>query len=349
MPVRLFFFLLFLAVIYGIPAAGQALSELADPVVDGIWLRPAPEQPAKPIWGFDHGLRVGLAPLPGPRGLLRIYTPYLNQEALLNFIAMEPIPEGQDGRGFSELERSDLDNVRGKRFWSSNDSTDFLPHDPDQPARGVITRSNGISSLTVFIFSEPFDNGANVYIRLRFLESRPHEVELTTYSYAHSVPLKNFILTATMGNYARLRRLILQDTVLTSSRIWPEYRENDFTRHFHVPEHRMIGDAHGNTFFIATPDEKDPRRASYADDTSPHWKYEGEKAIQYWKIPHPSPDTEGLVNGRYVYWASTSPIPGGIAFENFEIKEEFRQGNRVIFGVSPDTPTQFIDSLKRTK
>ena len=33
---------------------------------------------------------------------------------------------------------------------------------------------------------------------------------------------------------------------------------------------------------------------------------------------NPSNELEGVVNGRYTYWASKSPIPGGIAYENFE-------------------------------
>ena len=35
---------------------------------------------------------------------------------------------------------------------------------------------------------------------------------------------------------------------------------------------------------------------------------------------------EGVVNGRYTYWASKSPIPGGIAYENFELTEPFQSG-----------------------
>lgn len=73
--------------------------------------------------------------------------------------------------------------------------------------------------------------------------------------------------------------------------------------------------------FIASPDEKDPTKAVYAEDTHTHWKYTGKKATQYWYCSNPSNELEGVVNGRYTYWASKSPIPGGIAYENFELTE----------------------------
>ena len=93
--------------------------ELAAPEVEGPWARPPSRREAQPVWGHANGLRVGLAPMPGPRGLLRIYAPYLGHPPgrMINFIAVEPILAGQERRGFSELEPSRLDGMRGKRFW----------------------------------------------------------------------------------------------------------------------------------------------------------------------------------------------------------------------------------------
>jgi hypothetical protein len=56
-------------------AAGETpnLSDLAPAIVEGRWLRPAAKAHATPRWGHAEGLQVGIAPLPGPRGLLRIY------------------------------------------------------------------------------------------------------------------------------------------------------------------------------------------------------------------------------------------------------------------------------------
>ena len=50
------------------------------------------------------------------------------------------------------MEWSQLDNVRGKRFWSGN--TPEAPSFPNQyyPAHGVIAKENGVETLTVYSF-----------------------------------------------------------------------------------------------------------------------------------------------------------------------------------------------------
>jgi hypothetical protein len=44
------------------------------------------------------------------------------------------------------------------------------------------------------------------------------------------------------------------------------------------------------------------------------------------------------VNGRYTYWLSRQPIPGGVALENVEMRERFYEGQRFIFGITRKTP-----------
>ncbi len=325
----------------------QSFEKLSLPEKNGIWICPAQDGPAQPIWGFSDGIRVGLAPMPGPRGLLRICTPYLGHEddKMINFIALEPVVAGQKQRGFSELEMSALDDVRGKRFWSSNDSLCTSPLLAEFPANGVIEDIDGTETLTVFIFSEPFDEGAKVYVRLRFFENQPYEVELTAYARDDSQKLDYFILTATMGNFARLRTLYLDDSTKSALDIWPEYTDIHFTVHDVTPVDEMIKDLSGAAYFIAAPNEVNPQEAIYASDTNDHWKYYGEKATQYWYCPKPTSELNGLVNGRYTYWASRSPIPGGVSFENFEFKEPFLNGAKYVFGVSPLAPDKFIKGI----
>lgn len=329
----------------------KSWKELTPPEVNGKWIQPAQGKPAQPVWGLDKGMRVGIAPMGGPRGLLRIYTPYLGQPEgkMINFIAFEPISVGENHRGLSELEISELDGVRGKRFWSSNDSLQTNPLSEELPARGVIKKINGVEMLTVFIFSEPFNNGAKVYIRLRFFENRPYEIELSTYVCRDSKELKNFILTATMGNYARLRTLYLKNETKSSSDLWSDYKETDFATHVAFPLRKMIRDKNGRAYFIAAPNEKNPWGVTYSSDTNSHWKYEGLIATQYWYSKKPDSSLEGLVNGRFAYWASKSPIPGGIAFENFELKEKFRNGATFVFGVYPGSPEDIINRIKSDK
>lgn len=344
----LFTFLFFLSVVSYCNAQVDLQIDpktLAAPVENGIWLQPAQNTKAQPIWGFVDGIRVGIAPLDGPRGLIRIYTPYLGHDdfVVTNFIAFEPIDKVEKRRGLSELEWSEWDRVAGKRFWSSN--TEEAPSFPDKyyPACGVVSHENGIETLIVYFFCETFDNGADVYVRVKFTAGKPYEFELTTYTTEDSGELDRFILTATMGNKARLRTLYLANgKTKEAGQLWPHYKDSNFTEHNHTFLSEMIRDKKGGAWFIAAPDEEDPAKAIYAEDTHPHWKYTGKKATQYWYCPQPGNELEGVVNGRYTYWASKSPIPGGIAYENFELSEPFRPGQSYVFGITPLPPEEVI-------
>lgn len=332
----------------GRASAPIAPENLAPPIISGIWLRPAEGVNAQPMWGFADGIRIGIAPLGGPRGLIRIYTPYLGHDDMVvtNFIALEPIPRGSDRRGLSELEWSGLDNMPGKRFVSGNTPEAPAVYDEYHLARGIVSVEDGVERLTVYIFCEKFDNGADVYVRVRFTAGKPYEFEISGYSTGSSVDLDRFVLTATMGNKGRLRLLHLAENAqMSSSAIWPDYRDIHFTPHHFVPLTEMITDANGGAWFVASNDEADPSAAEYVPGTHEHWKYKGMKATQYWYCSAPSPELKGGVNGRYTYWASESPIPGGISFENFEIMEPFVEGQTYTFGITPLTPEELILSI----
>lgn len=311
--------------------------------VDGIWLRPTILRggDAEPRWGHAEGMQVGIHPSPGPRGLLRLFTPYLNhpRERLVNFIAVEPIVEHDDRRGYSELEPSTLDpGENGKRFWSADEPADLSrPRDPLAPSRGVVDTVDGVERLTLWIGVEPFDNGAHVRVRLRFRADRPHEVEVAGFANHDSTPLRALVLTATMGNWARLRRLELADRVVTPAQLWPGFEGTGFSRHarLRLDELRREG---ATAIVSATGDEIDPWSVVHADGTADHWRFEGLRARQTWLVDDPHPDLEVLVNARWSYWASAAEIPGGAAFENFEIVEPFRQGAAFRFVVDPVEP-----------
>jgi hypothetical protein len=219
---------------------------------------------------------------------------------MINFIAIEPIARGADERGLSELEHSKLDDVRGKRFWSADDLMDPTPRQPTQPARGVIETVDGVEHLRVFVLAEPFENGAHVAVRLTFRADRPYDVGLATYAHPDSAELNHCIVTATMGNYARLRQLHLADRVVTPSELWPEYQGNDFTPHARFPLADLQRTLEGDAFAIATPSETHPQQAEYAWGTRQHWRYQGQVARQRWQVADPDPKLEALVNGRRV-------------------------------------------------
>lgn len=318
-------------------AQSSPVGDLLPPVVEGRWLRPAAGDSAVPRWGHAEGLQIGLAPLPGPRGLLRVYAPYLGQPegVVINYIAFEPIPRGRTERGLSELERSELDSRRGKRFWSADNLDDPSPRSPTALARGVVEQVDGVESLCVFILSEPFDNGARVAVRLTFRADRPHEVGLATHRLPESAELDRCILTATMGNYARLRRLHLADRVATPQELWPDFAGAGFTPHARFGLAELTRGKNGEAIAAATTDEAKPQAADYAFGTRRHWRYQGDKARQSWRVENPDPQLEVLVNARRVYWSSLSPIPGGASFENFEMSSPFTEGGQFWFAVGP--------------
>jgi hypothetical protein len=68
-----------------------------------------------------------------------------------------------------------------------------------------------------------------------------------------------------------------------------------------------------------TTDEENPA-ATFPFPGTRHWYYGGSKVTQYWKKPREAfrEDLHAAANARYTYWQSSQPIPGGIAFENFE-------------------------------
>jgi hypothetical protein len=314
---------------------------------ESLWIRPNVTNYFKPRWGFKDGIRIGLTPQV-IRGLITVYTPYAGQkpDEVLNFFAVEPVPEGETNRGLSELEKSNLDNKRGKRIWTSNDDRAFEPKDENEAATGVVGKENGIETLTVYFFVETFHNRSKVYLKARFYANNPYEVELTSYKQKDSKELNYCIVTATMGNYARLRNLYLKDKMRSSKDIWPDYEEHDFAPHEMIDRKQMVTGKNDCPYFIAAPDEANPQVAEYETGTANHWKYIGKPATQYWYCKDADDSLQGLVNGRVVYWGSHHRIPGGITFENFEMKKRFRNGDRFVFGVSPLAPVDFMKTIR---
>jgi hypothetical protein len=323
------------------PAGATPPKHLQPPIEDGPFLVPAPGDASEPVWGIKGGIAVGLWPTSGPRGLIRVYTPYLGQARLrvMNFVAVEPIVGG--ARGLSELERSDLDRVDGKAMWTGDArEANPRPREPWRPACGTIRAVGdaGAKELSFFVFVEPFLNGARPAVQVVLRDDRPHEVAFRAFASEGGSPMRACILTATMGNYARLRKLWLDGRVIDAA---TEYRDAPadawgFAPHRHWGLGTMrVG--RGEAIVAATPDEPDPASAQYARDVAPWWHYEGRPATQYWKAPA-GRDLVARVNARTTYWASKAPIPGGVAFENFELEAPFAPGQEFRFGITPARP-----------
>ncbi|MDF2441218.1 MAG: hypothetical protein JWN98_2202 [Abditibacteriota bacterium] len=280
----------------------------------------------KSHWMVRDGLSISLHPraisgdgVGGPRGLIRIGLPWRRDAAaprLLNFVAIEPVT--QDGRrGYSELERSPADGLPGLRFWC------------DEVTQA--TSVTGESTLRLRIRTEKFVNGAHPYLIAELSSARPHEVRFGVYAEPDSMPMRMCILTATMGNLQRLRRLHLKGFTAPIGEVLPDDPGEGFTGHAGMPLSAFKRDALG-AVIEADSDEADARLL--AKEAPPGWAYDGENFIQYWRQSEPvDAGLHAVVNARKVYWASKALIPGGKSFENFELNAPFRPGQIFIYGV----------------
>jgi len=332
---------------------------LTSPVARGDesdWIRPScPDQPL--IWGRKDGIVFGLPSengLPGPRGLIRvgIILSTTGQPQLLNFIAIEPVVSGPGSRfsrmAFSELELSTLDKgVRGKRLWVAPGTADG-----QASSRGALTkleaRPKPIERLTVRVEVEKFTaNGAHVYLVLSIDSDKPGELRLAVYQYEDSPPVEELTLTATMGNFERLRWLFLKDHVVDARSLFGIYTGDEFLERENYPLADMLRIGDGDAIVLCASDERSP--SSVPTTASQFWYYPLPRLTQYWRVPAHDiePDLRVRVNGRGTYYGSHAPLPNGVAFENFEVRQRYKPGQISIFGVTASEPWEFSPAIPR--
>ena len=317
---------------------------------DSQWIRP--HNPGDPlIWGRKDGIVFGLPStggLLGPRGLIRVgvISAKTGKPELLNYIAIEPVVLGPSTRfsrmAFSELEPSRMDpGLRGKRLWidlGASASSDSYQGD----LQTFPNQDGPIERLSVQIDVERFSaNGAHVYLIASIDSDHPNELRLAVHQYSDSPPLEELTVTATMGNYERLRQLWLKDHIANSHDLYGTYTDDAFIEHENYPLDEMLRTSDGDAIVLCTSDETDPSQVPVTG--AAHWRYRLPKLTQYWRVPTHDiePDLRVRVNGRRVYWASHNPLPGGAAFENFEVRQRYQPGQVFIFGVTSKAPWQF--------
>jgi len=292
------------------------------------WIRDA----GNCVWGTEKGLRVAIEPgffKRCPRGLIHVMYPTLDGGLydLVNFFAIEPIVKGQ--RGFSELEHSRLDDRNGLRLWT------------DLPQGKIKTVGKGVSALVIPVKVEKFLNGAHVRLELSIRSDNPDEVRIQVFAEPDSAQMDECIITATMGNKARTRVLYLKDKPVISTEVWPNYKETFFTEHTVHPASQFLKLKDGSLLAAYGNDEKNPRNGKPVRG-SEGWAYHGFPVTQYWRVL-PGTDTKGMnvwLNGRYTYWGNLTPIPGGIAYENCELRAPWKDGQIWVFGMTKKTPKE---------
>jgi hypothetical protein len=299
------------------------------------WIRPIDDK-SDPVWGIRGGIAVGLWPTEGPRGLIRIYAPYLGQSfpRMVNFIAVEPVVAGK--RGQSELEMGLKSGRRGLDMTTGNTMEEAI-RGTVATATGSIEQADGVDWLSFYLATEPFRNGARPVIQVRMRDGAPGVV-FRIHSAAGGAKMDSCVLTSTMGNYGRLRRLWLRGEVVDSRKAWsePKLDKLGFTRWRAWDRERLVRQD-GRVVVAATSDEADPAAAPYDPSVPKHWRYDGRPGTHFWRGPD-VPGTVVRVNARPTYWGNGGPIPGGLAYENFELESPFAAGQEFTFGVSSAKP-----------
>jgi hypothetical protein len=309
------------------------------------WIRPT--KPGDPLlWGRRDGVIFSLPSeggLPGPRGLIRVgvISPATGMPELLNFIAIEPVVAGKHSRGdrmaFSELEPSQLDpGAQGKRLWVGANALGEMK----ESVSTVSEEGKTVERLSVRIEVERFQsNGAHVYVIASIGSDHPDELRLSVFRHEDSPAIEELTLTATMGNYERLRWLWLKNKVIDSRELYRSYHGDDFAEHGTYSLKKMLRNEKGDAIVFCTSNEATPA-ANPDFQAGDHWRYRLPRLTQYWRVPagEIEPNLRVRVNGRRVYWASHAPLGGGIAFENFEVRQKYRPGQTFVFGVTTKEP-----------
>ena len=326
-------------------AAFFALTVLA-PGQAADWVR-AGVNTNQPVWGIRGGLQFAIPPGGftrgdgGPRGLIRIGYPTLPVGGydLINFIAIEPVVN--HGRGFSELEKSDIDGKQGRLLWAGESASTSHAATVIHPGK-ISSPAPGVEELSVPISVERFANGAHVRLVLFQRSDVPDELRLRVHARPDSAPMERCILTATMGNKARTRLLWLTDGPVSSLTLYRDHRGLDFAAHSFFGLARLPRAANGDVLVATTTDEASP--ADVTSGLTRFWRYRGEKVTQYWRKPAAEirDDLQCVVNARFTYWMSETPLPGGVAYENFELQEKFRDGQPFVFGITKRAPAELL-------
>lgn len=324
---------------------------------ESLWI--APQKIGDPLlWGRKDGIIFGLPSdggLRGPRGLIRVgvYSVTSAAPKLLNYIAIEPVVTGPGRRidrlGFSEMEESVLDpGERGKRLWVDTEekAPDLIAGDLQTIHVGPAT----VERLSVKIRVERFTkNGAHVHLIASIDSDHPSELRLSVFNEDDGPMLDELTLTATMGNYERLRLLWLKGRVEDSRALFSDYTGEAFVEKESFPLDEMLRVGDGDAVVYCTSNEFSPHNTD-GNDTA-HWKYDLPKITQYWRVPGHDlqPDLRVRVNARRFYWASIAPVLGGIAFENFEVRQRYVAGQTFIFGLSEKEPWEIDPRLSHLK
>jgi hypothetical protein len=340
---------------------------------DTEWIRPEKGK-GLALWGIRNGIVFGLWPSAiesareekggGPRGLIRVGYEYMGNIYHINFIAIEPVVNGK--MEFSEISPSKVDEKWGKLMWANdNENTDTFY--PSAITRGTISHPDPehpeVEQLSLYVHMEQFLNGAYPYFKITIRNDRPEEMCFEIYNHKDSAPMERCALTATMGNYSRLRQLHLKNKIIDSRKLYQGFDDIDFIEKEGYPAEQLLKDKNGDLIVLATSNESFSELSSWPQEPGYFakwsWRYRPFfKVTQYWRKESSryDPSLHARVNGRARYWSGGSQnksnyvnIPGGPSFENFELRENYYPGQKFYFGITRKMPHDIVQKISGPK
>ena len=359
-PARSYFvYTLLLLIMFGTGLNAQSLPGKAN------WIRPGAGSNDKTL-GIHNGIVFSIWPngvetgdkgTGGPRGLIRVGYEYQGKVYLINYIAVEPVVDGKIE--YSEISPSAMDGKWGKLFWAGDSETDNA-YNPANQSKGVISHPDPnkpeVEQLTLYLFTEQFLDKANPYLKISIRSDKPDEIGFEIYNKNNSAKMDRCALTATMGNYSRLRLLHLANEAIDSRKLYSGYSGIDFIEKEAYPVSKFLKLKDGSPIAIATQNESLAELSLWPKDSAYYvkrgWQYRPNfKLTQYWRTDKAGydPSLQVRVNGRAKYWsvASRDPkqyveIPGGPAFENFELREKYFPGQKFYYGLTRKTADELL-------
>lgn len=119
------------------------------------------------------------------------------------------------------------------------------------------------------------------------------------------------------------------------------YTGDDFVEHENYPLDEMLRTRDGGAIVLCTSDEVDPSNAPVTGKQFGTTASPSNSALAGCSPLHRARSSGSRECEARVYWASHDPLPGGIAFENFEVRQRYVAAQQFIFRITSKEPWDF--------
>jgi hypothetical protein len=295
-------------------------------------------------WGFREGIRIRFGrffprkPLWGTIQIVHTGT-RLPKNLPLNELAIKPRADDRYANSTTE-QRTQAGGKLGLRFATSDSKQ--LSKKVWEPAEGVLSEDG--KTLRLFVHPEPFSNRARPVIEIRFDAPHANRIGFRVHTASESTGMTECVLSAMSGSFADLRQLHFADGhVKTTKQMfesWPDEskltdKERSPWQTFSGEQFPLVDDGTLRQIRL-TSDVSDYSTLKYAGAVSTGWQYKALPSEQSWLCAAETPFTVAL-RARKSFRNGNGPIPGGPAFEDFELRTRLQPNQWIWYEVLPKT------------